>query len=198
MLLDQDQPRANGLPLEFRLDLAIGGNRLGSAIAAEDVGPSIGRVAQNSQHAAMDELAPEELAVPNATISTPRKGQAVLLKVPHHAIGAARLPEEGEYQADRILNFDIRIQQHAARIISIDITYRQRKTQFAALGLVAFAALEARADKVQFGLRHGAFEPEQKLVVEIGRIVTAIGIDDERAGQGADFQQAMPIAARAR
>src|SRR5207245_7176536 len=43
-----------------------------------------------------------------------------------------------------------------------------------------------------------AFEPEQELIVEIGRIVATIGIDDQGSGQRANLQQAMPVAARAR
>jgi hypothetical protein len=107
-------------------------------------------------------------------------------------------PKQREHQAHRILNFDIGIQQDTARLLAIDIAHRQRETEFAPLGLVAFAALEARADKMQLGLRHGPFEPEQELIVEIGRIVATIGIDDEGSGQRADLQQAMPVAARAR
>src|SRR5687767_14110395 len=130
----------------------------------------------------MNQLAPDELSIPNTTVSTPRKAQVVLLEVPNHSIGAAGLSKKGEHQSHRILNFYIGIKHHAARLVAIDIAHGQRKTEFSALGLVAFAALEARADKMQFGLRHGAFESEQELIVEIGRIVATIGIDDEGAG----------------
>lgn len=118
--------------------------------------------------------------------------------MPHDPIGAAGLPKQGKNQAHGTLDLDIRIEQNLSRFLAVNVTHRQRETEFSALGLVAFAALEARADEMEFGLRQGAFEPEQKLVVEIGRIVATVGIDNQGAGQGANLQQAMPVAARAR
>src|SRR5437016_2159958 len=165
---------------------------------AEDVGPCKGGIAQHAQDSSMSELAPDDLSIPNAAVSAPRKTQIVLQEVPNDPIGTAGLPEDREDQSHGALDFGIRIEQNAAGFIPIDIAHRQRETELSALGLVAFAALEARADKMQLGLRHGAFEPEQELIVEIGRIVATIGVDNESAGQGADLQQAMPVAARAR
>src|SRR5262245_16535191 len=146
----------------------------------------------------MMELAPDDLSIPNAAVSAPRKVQIVLQEVTNHAVGTASLAKESEGQAYRILYLDIGIKQDMARLIAIDVAYREGKTELSALCLVAFTTLEARADKMQFGLGHGAFESEQELVVEIGRIVATIGVDEESSGQRTDFQQAMPVAARAR
>ena len=118
--------------------------------------------------------------------------------MPNGPIGTACLPKEGEDQSHGTLHFGIRIQQDAAGFLAIDIADRQRKAQFAALGLVAFASLEARADKMEFGLGNGPFESQLQLIVEIGRIVEAIGIDDQGPGQRANLQQAMSVAAQAR
>src|SRR6266513_2503558 len=130
----------------------------------------------------MSEPAPDDLSIPKATVSASRKTQIVLPEVPNDPISTAGLSEDREDQSHGTLNFGIGIEQNTAGFIAIDIAHRQRETQFSALGLVAFAALEARADKMQFGLRHGPFEPEQELIVEIGRIVATIGIDHEGAG----------------
>jgi hypothetical protein len=54
---------------------------------------------------------------------------------------------------------------------------RQRETQLSLLGFVELTALEAHAQKMQLGLGHGPFQPQQKSVVEIGRIVATILVD---------------------
>lgn len=47
-----------------------------------------------------------------------------------------------------------------------DETDRQATAQLAARRFVADAAIEASAQHVQFGLAHGALEPEQEPVIE--------------------------------
>ena len=46
---------------------------------------------------------------------------------------------------------------------------------------------------MQLGFAHRALEAQKKAVVEVGRIVHAIFVKDERVGQSADFQQPMPV-----
>ena len=46
---------------------------------------------------------------------------------------------------------------------------------------------------MQLGLAHRALEAEQEAVVELGRIVDAVFIEDEGCGQGAQLDEAMPI-----
>jgi hypothetical protein len=58
--------------------------------------------------------------------------------------------------------------------------------------------VEARADDVQLGLSKGALHAEYEGVVEFGRSVYAIFVDHERSGDGAQFEQAMPVLVRAR
>ena len=72
---------------------------------------------------------------------------------------------------------------------------RQGDSQFAAAGLVANAALGAGAKDVQLRLAERALETQQQSVVEVARIVEAFFIQDQRAGQGADLQQPVPIEA---
>jgi len=50
------------------------------------------------------------------------------------------------------LNLRIGIPWNTAGLIAVDLAHRQRESEFGALGLVAFAALEARAEEMQFGL----------------------------------------------
>ncbi|MCY1356240.1 hypothetical protein D9M69_426850 [compost metagenome] len=85
-----------------------------------------------------------------------------------------------------------------ATLIVIAQANWQRKAQLTFLRLIELAALEAPAQKVKFGLCHCAFETEQQTVVEVARIVAAIGVDDERMGECTQLEQAMPVQIRAR
>jgi hypothetical protein len=46
---------------------------------------------------------------------------------------------------------------------------------------------------VQLGFAHRALEAEQQAIVEAGRIVDAILVEDQGRGQGAELDQAVPI-----
>jgi hypothetical protein len=46
---------------------------------------------------------------------------------------------------------------------------------------------------VQLRLAHGALETEQQTVVEVGRIVDAVLVEDEGVGEGADLEQPVPV-----
>ena len=51
---------------------------------------------------------------------------------------------------------------------------------------------------MELGFAHRALEPEQKAVVEVRRVVDAILIEDERVGERADLEQAVPVGGVAR
>ena len=70
---------------------------------------------------------------------------------------------------------------------------RRLDDQFAAPRLVEDSALQAGAQNVQFGFRHGALQPEQKAIVEMRGIVDAVFVEDEGIGQRADLQQPVPV-----
>jgi hypothetical protein len=69
----------------------------------------------------------------------------------------------------------------------------QWKAQFTLLGLVQLAALEVAAQEVRFGLCHRTFETKYQAVVEVARVVAAIGVDHERMGERAQLEQAMVL-----
>jgi|ERR1700736_3341407 hypothetical protein len=48
------------------------------------------------------------------------------------------------------------------------------------------------------GLGHSSFESEQKLIVEVDRIVATILVDEQSAGQGANLEHPVPVAAGTR
>jgi len=51
---------------------------------------------------------------------------------------------------------------------------------------------------VELGLAHGALEPEQEAVVEVGGVVDPVLVQDQRLEQGADLEQVVPVRVVAR
>ena len=51
---------------------------------------------------------------------------------------------------------------------------------------------------MQFGLAHGALEAQEEPVIVLTRIVDAVLIDDEGVGEGANLDEAVPVAVVAR
>ena len=69
----------------------------------------------------------------------------------------------------------------------------QSSAQFTARRLAANAAVEAGPQDMQLGFAHGALEPEQEAIVEFGRVIDAVFIEDQCAAQGTELDQAVPI-----
>ena len=80
-----------------------------------------------------------------------------------------------------------------AILLTPDEAHGQAAAQLAARRLVADAAVQACAQNMQLGLAHGALEAEQQSIVEHGRVIDAVGIADERVGEAAEIEQAIPV-----
>lgn len=65
--------------------------------------------------------------------------------------------------------------------------------QLAAARLVQPALVEPAAQDVQLGGAEGALDPEQELVVMVGRVIQAVLVGQQGAEDGADFQELMPV-----
>jgi hypothetical protein len=46
---------------------------------------------------------------------------------------------------------------------------------------------------MQLGFAHGALEPEEEAIVEKGGMIDAVGVADQRIGEAAQLDEAMPI-----
>ena len=46
---------------------------------------------------------------------------------------------------------------------------------------------------MQLGLRHGALEPQYEAVVEIARVIDAVGVGDQGVGDRTQIQQLIPV-----
>jgi len=59
--------------------------------------------------------------------------------------------------------------------------------QLTAAGFVQDSALQARPEHMQLSFAHRPFEAQQETIVEVGGIIYAIFIENERVGKSADF-----------
>src|ERR1039458_7683447 len=144
----------------------------------------------------MRQSAPEQLAVPCATIGAARETQTQFVEALDDTEGRTLACEQVEDRAHRALDLLVGIEDD---LVAVEYKAdRQREVQLALGSLVEFTAMEARADDVQLCLRECALHPQDEAVVELGRIVTAVRVDDEGAGDGAEFEETMPILVRAR
>jgi hypothetical protein len=65
--------------------------------------------------------------------------------------------------------------------------------QFPPLGLIQGAALHPGMEHMQLGFAHRPLEAQQQPVVEVGGIVDAALVQDQRVGERTDLQQTMPV-----
>ena len=100
--------------------------------------------------------------------------------------------ESVKEEPQALLHLLVRVQDGLVRW-AIEEADRQRRLQLAAPGFVQNATLQAGFEDMQLGLAHGPFEPQQEAVVELGRIIEAVLIENKRVRQGAELQQTVPI-----
>src|SRR4029077_8438302 len=177
-------------------DLAGWPNLLASLVSPEHVSASVRWIRQDTEHPRMGQSTPEQFAIPGTAVRSPRKAKAKLLEAPDHGVGTAFSLEQFEDRSNGALNFLVRVERNL--IVVENKANWQSEVQVTFLRLVELTSVEARADDVQLCLGESALHAEHKAVVELGRIVTAVLVDHERAGDGAQLEQAMPILVGAR
>src|SRR6185295_4995411 len=134
---------------------------------------------------------PDQSAVPCAAVCAARKAKAKFVEALDHGVGGTFALEQIKQCSNGALHFLIGVEGNL--VIFKHITNRQRESELAFARLVELAAMEARANDVQLCLRKRALHAEHKAVVELGGVVTAILVDHQRAGDGTQLQQAMPV-----
>ena len=110
-------------------------------------------------------------------------------------------PEFGELREDRADGAGhgfVGMKENLAVLLAPHETYGQTAAQFAARGLVADTAVQPGAQDMKFRLRHGAFQAEDQAIVEQSRMIDAVAIADQRVGDAAQIEQAIPIGVVAR
>ena len=158
-----------------------------------DVRSRVTGIVEDLEHASMSECTGYERPRPRTDGDTLRPRDFLLLEVAHHHPRGSGALEGFEHEADGALDLLVGI-EHQLLVGADDISQRRRHRQLAAARLVELSADQARAQHVQLGFTHRPLEPEQQAVIEVGRIVEPVFVQNERLAQGADLEQAMPIA----
>jgi len=192
MILDQNSPIGDGHFFDPGTEYAIRSDLLDGLISAMDIGAGIDGVLEHAEDTAAGKTAPNQPAIPDTPIGPLGKLKTGFGKTVHHPVGTPRLVERIKKEANDMLDLAVRIKNNTVFLI-VDKTHRQRRSEFPFLRLVPFPSLEAGAQKMKLGLGHGPFEPQQELVVEVGRVVNPVLVDDHRIGESTQLQQSMPI-----
>ena len=137
---------------------------------------------------------PDDLAARRPAAVAVGQGDAVVDQVAQHAVDAAAALEDVEDEPDGVADPLVGVEHHLARG-ALEVAARQVEPELTPLGLVPAPLLEPGAHDVQLGLAHRALEPEQQPVVVERRVVDAVAVGDQRAGEGADLEQLVPVAA---
>ena len=166
----------------------------GALLAASAVGESacVAGVVQDVQDPGVGQRHPQQLALAGSAVHPDREQQSAGVEFGDRGPGGAGAGEDGEHVPQRVLHAGVRVQHDFAGRV-VDQADGQGHGQFAAAGLGQLSAAEPGPDEVQFGLAHGALQPEQQPVVEIAGVVDAVLVADQCAGQGADLQQPVPV-----
>ncbi|MCY1282253.1 hypothetical protein D9M68_655740 [compost metagenome] len=192
-----DAPVCLWYRLHALMHLPLWRDALAVLVPSKDINARIRRILDQADHALMSQAPPDEPARPSAAVGALGKAQATFGEALDDRVCAAGLVKQAKRQLHGAAHLVIGIQDDVALVV-IAQPNRERKAQLTLLRLVELAALEAPAQKVQFGLCHRAFEAQQQAVVEVARVVAPIGVDDQGTGERAQLEQAMPVQVRAR
>src|SRR5664280_1241684 len=86
-------------------------------IAAEDVHPRIGWVLEHTQHAAVAQPSPYNLAIPCPAVSSLGKSQSPFREPMYDRIGATRFAKETKHHFHRAPHFCIGVRHDAALLV---------------------------------------------------------------------------------
>ena len=150
------------------------------------VRPGVARVLEHAEHPGVGQPAPTQLPGPHPAVGAQREPAPG--ERGDHPVGRPARGERGEQVPDRGLHLGVRVDDHRAGLV-VHVADRQRGAQLAARGRGAFGRLQALGHHVQLHLAHRGLQPEQHPVVDIGGIVDAVGVDQQRFGDRGELHQ---------
>ena len=178
------QPAMAGLAREADLPLPS---------PAIHIRPRVAWIVQDPEHAMMRELADHDRPRAGAADHALWPRDPLRPEVAHHGAGRSGPPEGLEQEAHGPLDLLVRIEDELAPG-GDEKAQRRTHPQLAAAGFIELPSDQARPQHMQLGFAHRALEPQQQAVIEVGGIVEAILVENERLTQRTDLQQTMPIA----
>ncbi len=165
---------------------------LARVAAPVDEGAGVSGVVQCTQHLAVVQRVPHQLALVRPLGTAMRECQLLLASRLDRGAGRTGAGEGGEQPLQAMLHVPDGV-EHERAVAVVDQPHGRAHLQLAAARLVQDPALQTCTQHVQFGLAHRALEPEQQSVVEVRRVVHAVLVADQRGRQRADLQQPMPV-----
>ena len=165
------------------------GDVAGAAVA---VGAGVAGVVQDLQDLVVGECPEVELACVRPAAVPGGEGQLRLAERLDYGEGRAGGGEGVEQQADRLAHSAVGIQDRFAAAVAGQPD-RQLQPQFAAAGLGQDPAAQPGPQEMQFCFAELAFHPQEEPVVEAGRVIEPVLVQDEGVAVGADLQQPVPV-----
>ena len=165
------------------------GDVAGAAVA---VGAGVAGVVQDLQDLVVGERPEVQLACARPAAVPGGEGQLRLAEGPDHGEGGAGGGEGVEQQADRLAHSAVGIQDRFAAAV-VGQPDRQLQSQLAAAGLGQDPAAQPGPQEMQFCLAELAFHAQEEAVVEAGRVIQPVLVQDEGVAVGADLQQPVPV-----
>src|SRR3954451_19466226 len=139
-------------------------------------------------------LPPDQLTVAGAAPEPGGAAEVILGEVLDDGPRRSRSLEQVEDQPDRVPDLLVGIEDDPALRI-VDQPRGGAEPESAVAGLLELAAQQAGTEPVQFGLAHGAEDPQEQTVGVLRGIIDPVVVDDQGISQGTDFDEGIPIAA---
>jgi hypothetical protein len=162
------------------------------ACAAIHESPCVSWIVQHLHNARVPRRRPQQVTLVGARAQPAGEQQALPEKVTNGLHGASGTIESIEHQLKRFLHLDIRIQTDRP-IIAVHQTDGRPHLQFATASFVELPAAHSCLDDMRFGFTHCAFQAEHETIIEVGRIVKAVFVGEQRCRHPAQLDEAMPL-----
>ena len=140
----------------------------------------------------MGELTPDYAAGFWTGATVVRRLEVVAAELLDHRRGRAQAAERRKDLIHGLAHLGVGGQNDPIQIV-VGKAGRQGHLQLAAPGFVQNALLQTTFQDMQFGFAHRAFEAQQQTIVESGRIVQTVLIEDQRIGECAQLEQTVPV-----
>ena len=150
-------------------------------------------MAKDLQHRVVGRRPPLDFAHAAVVASGDRQLQRLILGPEQYLSGASELLEFVEQKPDDAADALVRIDLDLADLVPA-IARRQDEPQLAAQRLRIPCRNAALTKEAQLVFGHRPLQPQQQPVIDQAGIVRAVRIDHQRADQGAQINQVMPVA----
>jgi len=135
----------------------------------------------------MVQRCPHQFAFMQARAGVAGKAQTLFVEVSDRGRSRAGAGIGLEQMGNALTDLAVGVEHHFIGRV-IHQSDREWHFQCPSASLVEKATAQPCTQHVEFGLAHGAFEPEQEPVVEVTRVIDAVLVEDQGVAQRADFQ----------